>query len=86
MTELKIDKSFVMNMQVDDNDAVIVRSLIELGRNLGLQVVAEGVESEHVSAALTDLGCHYAQGFFTSRPMPPDEVVKWMNLMVGPSI
>ena len=86
LTELKIDKSFVMNMQVDDNDAVIVRSLIELGRNLGLQVVAEGVESEHVSAALTDLGCHYAQGFFTSRPMPPDEVVRWMNLMVGPRI
>jgi diguanylate cyclase (GGDEF)-like protein len=86
LTELKIDKSFVMNMHVDDNDAVIVQSLIELGRNLGLRVVAEGVESERVSNELTTLGCNYAQGFFTSRPMPPDEVVKWMNIMSGPTL
>ena len=81
LTELKIDKSFVMNMQVDENDAVIVRSLIELGRNLGLQVVAEGVESETIWADLTALGCDYAQGFYTSRPMPADQVVRWMNVM-----
>ena len=86
LTELKIDKSFVMNMQVDDNDAVIVRSLIELGRNLGLQVVAEGVENERVSNELTDLGCDLAQGFYSSRPMPPEEVVRWMNLMSGPTL
>ena len=83
LTELKIDKSFVMNMEVDDNDAVIVRSLIELGRNLGLQVVAEGVESQEVSNELTNLGCHYAQGFYSSRPMPPDQVAQWMNIMAA---
>jgi diguanylate cyclase (GGDEF)-like protein len=86
LTELKIDKSFVMNMQVDENDAVIVRSLIELGRNLGLQVVAEGVESQVISNELMSLGCNFAQGFHTSRPMPPDQVVRWMNIMAGPTI
>jgi diguanylate cyclase (GGDEF)-like protein len=86
LTELKIDKSFVMNMNVDDNDAVIVQSLIELGRNLGLQVVAEGVESEGVSDVLTSLGCDYAQGFFTSRPMPPEEIVNWVNITSGPTL
>ena len=86
LTELKIDKSFVMNMEVDENDAVIVRSLIELGRNLGLQVVAEGVESESIWNDLTDLGCDYAQGFYTSRPMPADQIVRWMNVMARPGL
>ena len=84
LTELKIDKSFVMNMKVDENDAVIVQSLIELGRNLGLQVVAEGVESEQIWNDLTSLGCDYAQGFFTSRPMPADQLVRWLNVMSQP--
>ncbi|MBW3594475.1 MAG: EAL domain-containing protein [Actinobacteria bacterium] len=86
LTELKIDKSFVMNMNVDENDAVIVRSLIELGRNLGLQVVAEGVESEQIRDDLTKLGCDFAQGFFTSRPMPADQLVRWLNVMSQPSV
>ena len=85
LTELKIDKSFVMNMNVDENDAVIVRSLIELGRNLGLQVVAEGVESEEIWNDLTSLGCDFAQGFYTSRPMPADQLVRWLNVMSNPS-
>jgi len=85
LTELKIDKSFVMNMKVDDNDAVIVRSLIELGRNLGLKVVAEGVESEQTWDVLTTLGCDFAQGFYTSRPMPADQLVRWLNVMSDPT-
>ena len=85
LTELKIDKSFVMNMKVDENDAVIVRSLIELGRNLGLQVVAEGVESEAIRDDLMNLGCDFAQGFFTSRPMPAGQLVRWLNVMSDPA-
>ena len=81
LTELKIDKSFVMNMTVDENDAVIVQSLIELGRNLGLNVVAEGVETEQIWNSLAAIGCDYAQGFYSSRPMPPDQLVRWLNVM-----
>ena len=66
--ELKIDKSFVMGMGLDDNDATIVRSIVDLGRNLGLQVVAEGVEDQKAWARLSQLGCTYAQGFILSRP------------------
>ena len=86
LTELKIDKSFVMNMKVDENDAVIVRSLIELGRNLGLQVVAEGVESQEIWDDLYELGCDFAQGFFMSRPMPADQLVRWLNVMAAPTL
>lgn len=86
LKELKIDKSFVTNMQVDGNDEVIVKSLIELGRNLGLDVVAEGVESQQIWNNLNSLGCDFAQGFFTSRPMPPDQLVRWLNVMSQPPI
>jgi predicted signal transduction protein with EAL and GGDEF domain len=66
--EIKIDRSFVTRMQADRNDAVLVRSIIELGRNLGLRVTAEGVESEQVRLSLRDLGCDYVQGFHVGRP------------------
>jgi diguanylate cyclase (GGDEF)-like protein len=78
LKELKIDKSFVQNMVVDENDLVIVRSTIDLGRNLGLQVVAEGVETREVWAKLQSLGCDYAQGFYHSRPMPTEEMFRWL--------
>jgi diguanylate cyclase (GGDEF)-like protein len=71
---IKIDRSFVMNMERDSNDTVIVRSTIELGRNLGLRVIAEGVEEESAWQRLTALECDYAQGYFLSRPMPALEV------------
>jgi diguanylate cyclase (GGDEF)-like protein len=77
--ELKVDRSFVLNMLDNDNDAVLVRSAIDLGHNLGLTVVAEGVEkAEHV-AALRDFGCDVAQGYHYARPMPPDEVTSWLH-------
>ena len=77
--ELKVDRSFVLNMLDNDNDAVLVRSAIDLGHNLGLTVVAEGVEkAEHV-AALRAFGCDIAQGYHYARPMPPEEVAAWLR-------
>ncbi len=75
--ELKVDRSFVMGMVDDDNDAVIVRSTVELGRNLGLRVVAEGVETLGVWNRLAELGCDIAQGYFLSRPLPAEGLTDW---------
>jgi diguanylate cyclase (GGDEF)-like protein len=69
--ELKIDRSFVINMASDENDAVIVRSTVALAHNLGLRVVAEGVETAGAAHTLRQLGCDLAQGYFYSRPLPP---------------
>ena len=73
---IKIDKSFVMEMAVDASDAAIVRSTIELAHNLGLRVVAEGVESEDAWRHLEALGCDFAQGYYLSRPLPVDAVTR----------
>jgi EAL domain-containing protein (putative c-di-GMP-specific phosphodiesterase class I) len=72
--ELKIDRSFVLGMTASQQDAVLVRTAIDLGHNLGLTVVAEGVEgAEHV-VALRELGCDIAQGYHFARPMPGAEL------------
>jgi diguanylate cyclase (GGDEF)-like protein len=71
---IKIDRSFVMDMCENASDATIVRSTIDLGRNLGLDVVAEGVESQAAWNALRAQGCTLAQGYFISRPLPADEL------------
>ena len=76
---LKIDKSFVVNMGSDEHDAVIVRSTIELGHNLGLEVVAEGVESEATWSDLARFGCDLAQGYYLSRPMPAPALPSWLQ-------
>jgi EAL domain-containing protein (putative c-di-GMP-specific phosphodiesterase class I) len=68
--EIKIDKSFVLNMAVDDSDAAIVRSTIGLGHDLGLSVVAEGVENQETLDLLTALGCDVAQGLHLAAPSP----------------
>ncbi len=70
--EIKIDKSFVLDMDANDNNAAIVRSTIGLGRNLGLVVTAEGVETGETLDRLIALGCDYAQGFHLGRPAPAD--------------
>ena len=67
---LKIDRSFVTPMLTDEGSSVIVRSTIELAHNLGLRVVAEGVEDEATREALAMLGCHQAQGYYLTRPLP----------------
>ena len=80
--EIKIDRSFVMNMALDRSDAVIVRSTIELARNLGLRVVAEGVEDAAVWRELADLRCDMAQGYIISHAVPAPripEIVAQMN-------
>jgi diguanylate cyclase (GGDEF)-like protein len=79
VSELKIDRSFVMNMTECDNDAVIVRSTIDLGRNLGLKVVAEGVETVEAWDELHALGCTFAQGYYLSRPVPAAELTQWLK-------
>ena len=71
---LKIDKSFVMNMADDPADAMIVRSTIDLARNLGLRVVAEGIEDQSAYDMLRSLGCHVGQGFLMSRPVLPADL------------
>ena len=75
--ELKIDKSFVMSMAHDPDDAKIVRSTIDLAHNLGLSVVAEGVETEQVWALLRELDCDEAQGYHMGKPMPAGEFRAW---------
>ncbi len=72
---IKIDRSFVSGMCGDPSDATIVRSTIDLGRNLGLAVVAEGVETLETWNALRGLGCSLAQGYLVGRPLPADELV-----------
>ena len=75
--ELKVDRSFVSEMTRDDSDAVLVRSTVDLGHNLGLSVVAEGVEDEETLRALSDLGCDVAQGYLLGRPMAPEALAGW---------
>ncbi len=75
--ELKIDKSFVMNMEKDEDDAKIVRSTIDLAHNLGLSVVAEGVENQLIWEKLRELSCDEAQGYFMGKPMPADQFREW---------
>ncbi|WP_293775603.1 EAL domain-containing protein [uncultured Oxalicibacterium sp.] len=75
--ELKIDKSFVMGMETDASDAKIVRSTIDLAHNLGLSVVAEGVESRSLLDRLAELRCDEAQGYFISRPIPAAQFNTW---------
>ena len=77
--ELKIDRSFVSRAHLDADDASIVSSTIELGHNLGLKVVAEGVEVADTLLMLRKLGCDYAQGYLISKPMAADEVIGYVR-------
>jgi len=77
--EIKVDRSFVSGMNANDDDAKIVRSTIELAHHLGLEVVAEGVETPEVLNRLVEMGCDAAQGYHFSRPLPADEFVGWLR-------
>jgi diguanylate cyclase (GGDEF)-like protein len=77
--ELKIDRSFISGMTTDENDLIIVRSTIDLGHNLGLQVVAEGVEDLDTWRALQTLGCDTIQGYIVSRPQPAADFTAWLG-------
>jgi diguanylate cyclase (GGDEF)-like protein len=77
---IKIDKSFVLEMATEHSDAAIVRSTIELAHNLGLQVIAEGVEDRQIWEELARLGCDYAQGYYLSRPLPADKLAPKLGM------
>jgi diguanylate cyclase (GGDEF)-like protein len=76
---LKIDKSFVLEMQEDENDAIIVKSTIDLAHNLGLEVIAEGVENRELSLWLRQHKCDAAQGYYFSRPIPESAFRDWLK-------
>jgi diguanylate cyclase len=84
--ELKIDRSFVMNMERDVNDAKIVRSTIELAHNLGLRVVAEGLESDKTWKILSRLNCDQAQGYLINCPIPAETFAQWASEWVPPDV
>ena len=78
-SEIKIDKSFVTDMSFDENDAVIVRSTIDLAHNMGRRVVAEGVEDQDTLDLLAILGCDQVQGYYISKPMKWSELGDWLR-------
>ncbi len=78
LSEIKIDRSFVLGMSTDSEDAAIVTSIVQLARALGLRVVAEGVEDETTWRMLAGIGCDVAQGWFYARPMPADVLPAWL--------
>jgi diguanylate cyclase (GGDEF)-like protein len=82
---LKIDRSFVQNLAASEHDSVIVRSTIDLGHNLGLRVVAEGVESQEIWDHLAALGCDIAQGYHISRPIDAAAVSEWLSTRPKPT-
>jgi EAL domain-containing protein (putative c-di-GMP-specific phosphodiesterase class I) len=78
-TELKIDRSFVMKMVSSDRDRVMVQKTIEIGHELEMRVVAEGVETPEQLEILRLSGCDTAQGYLFSHPLPADELVNWLS-------
>jgi diguanylate cyclase (GGDEF)-like protein/PAS domain S-box-containing protein len=79
VTQLKIDRSFVQHMATDGSDLAIVQATIAMGHNLGLTVVAEGVEDKFAWELLNRLGCDAAQGYYVSRPLPAQELLDWLR-------
>jgi EAL domain-containing protein (putative c-di-GMP-specific phosphodiesterase class I) len=77
--EIKIDRSFVMNMLEDPRDTKIVRAAIDLAHNLELHVVAEGIEQQGMQDKLTEMGCDYGQGYHIAKPMPEDALKQWLS-------
>ena len=84
VSTLKIDYTFIRDILTDHSDRVIVDSIIDLGSNLDLKVVAEGVESQEILDYLTDRGCNLAQGFHIGRPMPLEEILNWYFAYASP--
>jgi EAL domain-containing protein (putative c-di-GMP-specific phosphodiesterase class I) len=79
LMEIKIDKSFVMDIMNSENDAAIVKATISLGHNLGLQVTAEGVENKDILSRLHEYGCDIAQGYYFTKPLSVNDFNQWMN-------
>jgi EAL domain-containing protein (putative c-di-GMP-specific phosphodiesterase class I) len=81
--EVKIDRSFVIGLRDRTDDAAIVRAIVDLGRHLGLQVVAEGVEDRETWDLLDQMGCDLVQGWHLARPMPLAELLPWLRTHRG---
>ena len=79
VSELKIDKSFVLHMADNHQDRKIVQSVIDLSHNLDLRVVAEGIESQQILDMLIGMGCDYGQGYYIGKPMPIGEMPAWVK-------
>ncbi len=79
VSALKIDRTFVMEMTTNEDDAAIVRSTIDLGHSLGLSVIAEGVENRETYERLAAMGCDAAQGYYMCKPIPPEALNLWLN-------
>jgi len=79
LSALKIDCSFVLGMNDNAQDRIIVRSTVALAHSLGLYVIAEGVENAEALTLLADMGCEQAQGYHLSRPLPFDELIDWLR-------
>ncbi|MBU6957762.1 EAL domain-containing protein [Pseudomonas sp. CVAP len=79
LDKIKIDKSFVQDLLDDDDDATIVRAIIQLGKSLGMQVIAEGVETVEQEAYIISEGCHEGQGYFYSKPLPARELAAYLK-------
>ena len=79
VNELKIDKSFVLNMANDEDDVSLVQTVIDLAHNFELDVVAEGIENQETLDRLITMGCDYAQGFYLARPMSADDLEQWFS-------
>jgi EAL domain-containing protein (putative c-di-GMP-specific phosphodiesterase class I) len=77
--EIKIDKSFIQGVAKDGHGPAIVRSIVDVGHHLGLEVVAEGVEDHETWERLAALGCDAAQGYYMSRPLDPDALTVWLG-------
>jgi diguanylate cyclase (GGDEF)-like protein len=83
--EIKIDRSFITNLATQPEDVAIVRAIVDLGRHLGLDVVAEGVEDQPTWDLLASMGCDLVQGWHLSRPMPVDRLVPWLESGTDPA-
>jgi diguanylate cyclase (GGDEF)-like protein len=79
VNEVKLDRSFVTDLPTDPADAAIVRATVELGRHLGLRLVAEGVEDRQTWDLLAAMGCDVAQGYYLGRPMPAEDLIAWLG-------
>jgi EAL domain-containing protein (putative c-di-GMP-specific phosphodiesterase class I) len=79
ISELKIDRSFVMDLGNTPQSGAVVSAIIALARALGLRVIAEGVENVTQMEVLNNLGCHICQGYLFARPMPPAQVEQWVR-------
>jgi EAL domain-containing protein (putative c-di-GMP-specific phosphodiesterase class I) len=84
--EVKIDRSFVTGLSSQSDDVAIVRAIVDLGRHLGLDVVAEGAEDQPTWDLLAGMGCDLVQGWHLARPMPVGELVPWMRAHVGSNV